>query len=366
MRIVDAIQRHGPLPFDRYMHMALYEPGLGYYVNGLHKFGQDGDFVTAPEQGPLFAGALARCLTPIAEVIGSNWTLMEVGPGSGALMRDLLLQLQHPPAKVLLLESSAALREVQAETLSSLPARLQQGVEWIAAPPSERFEGVIVANEVLDALPVKRFEIIEGGLLELAVDWDGARLGWACMSADHRLREAAEYLQNQLSEPLPPGFRSELCVDLAGWLQTITASLDKGVALCIDYGYPRAEFYRPERNDGTLVAHYRHRAHFDPFVWPGLNDLSAFVDFTAVAEAALEAHLDVSGFTSQAGFVLGSGIGELLAQTEDPAEQAKRAGEFKKLVLPGEMGEKFKLMALSRQMTNSFVAFEFSDQRHRL
>ena len=365
-RIVNAIADQGPLPFDRYMAMALYEPGLGYYVNGLHKFGRDGDFVTAPEQGALFAGALATTLNELSETIGPDWTLMEAGPGSGALARDLLLQLDHPPRRYLLLEPSAALREVQMATLIDLPDGLKHRVEWIDAPPDAGFKGAIIANEVIDALPVSRFEVADDGYYELAVQLDQDRLGWTQISPGERLSSAIRHLQAGLPEPLPKGFRSELCVDLPAWLETITRPLKTGLALMIDYGYPRAEYYRPERSDGTLVAHYRHRAHFDPFVWPGLTDLSSFVDFTAVAEAALDAKLEIAGFTSQAGFILSSGVTDRIEQSSNEIERLKLAGELKKLVLPGEMGEKFKVMALSRNLDLALHAFTLSDQRHRL
>ena len=365
-RIVELIQHNGPMPFDRYMQMALYEPGLGYYVNGLHKFGAEGDFVTAPEQGSLFAMALAKTLQPVAERIAADWTLMEIGPGSGALARDLLEHLETPPSRYLLLETSAVLRDVQAETLTSLPEHLQARIEWIDAPPTEGFHGAIVANEVLDALPVKRFEITPQDVAELAVNWDGQRLGWHTTEPDQRLRTAFEHLQDDLVNPLPVGFCSEICVDQSAWLASVTRPLKSGLALMIDYGYPRTEYYLPERSAGTLVAHYRHRAHFDPFVWPGLNDLSAFVDFTALAEAAVEIELEVAGFSSQAGFVLGSGIAEELAAIEDPNKQLERSSELKKLVLPGEMGEKFKLMALTRNLADPLWEFTLSDQRHRL
>lgn len=365
-RIVNAIAEQGPLPFDRYMAMALYEPGLGYYVNGLHKFGRDGDFVTAPEQGQLFAAALATTLNEVGNAIGPDWVLMEAGPGSGALARDLLQLLNQPPRQYLLLEPSAALREVQAATLADLPDALKRRIEWIAAPPTDGFKGALVANEVIDALPVSRFEITEAGFQELAVQVDGNRLNWTHRVPGERLLSAVQHLLDQMPEVLPKGFRSEVCVDLPDWFKTITAPLQTGLALMIDYGYPRAEYYRAERSDGTLVAHYRHRAHFDPFVWPGLTDLSAFVDFTALAEAALDVQMEVAGFTSQAGFVLGSGVIQRLEQSRNEIERLELAGELKKLTLPGEMGEKFKVMALSRNLDLTLDAFGISDQTHRL
>lgn len=358
------------MPFQRYMTMALYQPGLGYYVNGLHKFGAAGDFVTAPEHGRLFALGMARQLDRLGDSLGRDWTVLELGPGSGALARDVLLQMRQPPAKYLLLEPSAPLREVQCETLSVLPDDLFGRVEWIGAPPADRFDGAVIANEVLDALPVARFRISETGIEEARVSVEAGRLAWDYAPADGRVLNAVEQALADLPAPPGPGYTSEVCVDLPAWLETVTAPLNRGLALMIDYGYPRREYYHLDRNDGTLVCHYRHRAHFDPFIWPGLTDLSAFVDFTALAGAAEHCGLEVAGFTSQAGFVLGSGVGEMLEDSDSDRERLRLSGEFKRLVLPGEMGEKFKLMALVRDDDNTLdwmpEAFALSDQLGRL
>lgn len=354
------------MPFSRWMQQALYAPGLGYYVNGLHKFGEAGDFITAPEIGTLFAEALGRSLASLAEAIGPEWTLLELGPGSGALAAALLPALERPPARYLMLEPSAMLREVQRERLSRLPEDLGRRIEWIDAPPKTRFDGAIVANEVIDALPVERFRIVAGqGLRRLAVDLRNGRFCWTEIDAEPRLAAAVEALQAALPERLPPGYESELCVDLPDWMQTVTAPLARGLALFIDYGYPAAEYYHPDRSSGTLVCHYRHRAHFDPFVWPGLTDLSAFVDFSAAAGAGQAAGLEVAGFTTQAGFVLESNVGDRLGEIDDDRERIQLAGELKRLVLPGEMGEKFKLLALSRGVAAP-PFFDGLDQRSRL
>ncbi len=365
-RIVNEIERAGPMRFDRYMNLALYEPGLGYYVNGLHKFGQAGDFVTAPEHGRIFATALARQIDEITAHLDGAWTLMELGAGSGVLARDLLGLLTHPPARYLILDTSAPLREVQAETLADLPRSLRSRLAWLDSPPDESFKGVIIANEVLDALPVARFEMTRQGLTELKVDLAGDRLGWTRSSPSARLEDAFEKLRSELPAPLPEGYQGEICLVLPGWLETITKPLAHGAVLLIDYGYPRSEYYRPDRNTGTLVCHYRHRAHFDPFVWPGLTDLSAFVDFTAVAEAAADCGLEVAGFTSQAGFLLSLGAHELLDQAETDLDHMRLASELKRLTLPGEMGEKFKVLGLTRGFDQPLLGFEMMGQLHRL
>lgn len=365
-RIVSEIEDGGPIPFDRYMAMALYEPGLGYYVNGLHKFGHAGDFVTAPEQGGLFAGALAVQLAEVADAIGPDWILLELGAGSGALARDLLPALPEPPRQYRILEPSAVLREVQEETLSDLPESLRRRVDWIERPPQAAFAGAIVANEVLDALPVARFKITNSGAVEQCVAFDGKRLHWTRRTARPRLEQALADLAARLPEPLPAGYTSELCLDLHGWIETVTEPLERGLALFIDYGYPRSEYYLPDRSGGTLVCHYRHRAHFDPFVWPGLTDISAFVDFTACAEAGVACGLEVSGFTSQAGFLLSLGMADAVGRAADNRERMALAGEIKRLTLPGEMGEKFKVIGMTRDFDHRLSGFELMSQLHRL
>lgn len=364
--IVNEIEQHGPMAFDRYMQMALYEPGLGYYVNGLHKFGQAGDFVTAPEQGELFARSLARQLDQVGAALGPNWVLLELGAGSGTLARDLLQFMQYPPARYQILDPSAALREVQAQSLAGLTQTLRDRVEWSSAPPHEAFDGVILANEVIDALPVRCFEITKTGFTERGVKVSNQRFAWTTKAAPDRLETAVMALQSALPNPLPAGYRSEICIDLPGWMKTVTEPLARGLALFIDYGYPRTEYYHPDRSGGTLVCHYRHRAHFDPFVWPGLTDLSAFVDFSLAAEAGHDAGLEVAGFTSQTGFLLSLGAHELLDQAETDLDRMKLAAELKRLTLPGEMGEKFKVLGLTRGFDQPLKGFELMSQLHRL
>lgn len=365
-RMAASMQTQGSLPFEEYMRMALYEPGLGYYVNGLYKFGAAGDFVTAPEQGRLFATALARQCDELADVLGPDWTLFELGAGSGALARDLLQALRTPPAEYLILEPSAALRQVQQETLDALPAALGDRMRWVDRPPEQGLEGVLLANEVLDALPVARFCITPDGPAELHVGLEDSRLAWQLRPPRPRLAQALEALLKQLATPLPPGYVSELCLDLPQWMDTVTRPLRRGLALFMDYGYPRHEYYHADRDEGTLVCHYRHRAHFDPFVWPGLTDLSAFVDFTAAAEAGEAAGLEVAGFTSQAGFLLSLGIHELLEEAASETERMALAGELKRLTLPGEMGERFKVLGLTRALDEPLSGFALMSQLHRL
>lgn len=361
-RIVHWIHQHGPMPFDRYMQMCLYEPGLGYYFNGLHKFGAGGDFVTAPEQGSLFAQALARHIDQISPEWGDGWVLLELGAGSGVLARDVLLHLKNPPSQYLILEPSAALRDVQAQTLRN--AQLEDQVQWLNEPPSETFKGLVLGNEVIDALPVKRWRFSEQGIEELAVSVEThegvGRLVWTTMPPSQRLCGAVKKLMDHLPQPLPIGYESEILVDLPDWLKTVTNPLSHGVALFIDYGYTNEVYYHPDRTTGTLVCHYRHRAHFDPFIWPGLTDLSAFVDFSALGHAAEAIGLHVGQFATQAQFVLASQVHDSFLAFSDERQRLKALSEFKRLTLPGEMGEKFKVMALMRNQNTPLADFSSS------
>ena len=350
-RIIDAIKSDGPMPFDQYMAMCLYEPGLGYYVNGLHKFGQAGDFVTSPEQGPLFAQSLARQIDDLSTSwqLGENdWHVLELGAGSGVLARDILLNLEALPDKYWIFEPSAVLREVQAKTLEA--AGLIDHVEWLAKPPDRDFLGVVLGNEVIDALPVKRWRFSDDGIEELAVDIkpEGSALRWTCIQPTEALETEVGGLLGRLNQPVGSGYESECCVYLEAWLSSVTGHLTHGVVLLIDYGYTEEAYYHPERTEGTLVCHYRHRAHFDPFVWPGLTDISAWVDFTALGRAARNIGLEVLGYTTQAEFVLAQGIHHDVIRLTDENARLSALSELKRLTLPGEMGEKFKVMALAR------------------
>jgi len=365
-KIRETIQAEGPISFSRYMDLALYEPGLGYYRNGLVRFGVEGDFVTAVELGDLFARCLARHLDETAGRLDEPWTLMEIGAGSGVLARDLLTHLQNPPARYLILETSGELRDRQQQLLKEFPDDLSGRIEWLDCPPTEPFVGVIVANEVIDALPVDRFVIRQGRTRELCVDWRNGALAWTETEPGPRLDAAIKRIEQDLPDGLADGFASEVCVDLPEWLASVTGSLDRGQVLLADYGYPRREYYMPGRAGGTLVCQYRHRAHFEPFFLPGLCDISSFVDFTAVAEAADGAGLSVEGFVSQSWFLLSSGILRDLEEVDEPVERSRLASQVRHLTLPGEMGEKFKVLALGREFDQAGSAFAESDQLHRL
>lgn len=366
------IRAHGgSLPFSRYMERVLYAPGLGYYSAGATKFGAAGDFITAPELGALFAQCMAEAVSPVLRGLGRGSEFVELGGGSGAFAQDLLLALaaRHAlPCAYRILEPSADLRERQRERLrAALPPEVLARVHWIDRPAEASWCGVMFANEVLDALPTSRFALLDGEVMEehVVVGASGA-FETALRPADALVAGAVRHLERTLGRSFEDGYRSEVLPQLPYWMQAVLGSMQAGLALFVDYGYPRDEFYLPERADGTLVCHYRHRAHADPFFLPGLQDLTAFVDFTAVAEAGHGAGFELAGFSSQAAFLLNNGLQDRLeADTVDEIERLRRNNEAKRLTLPGEMGERFKVIGLQRGV-DATAQFEFGDQSHRL
>jgi SAM-dependent MidA family methyltransferase len=367
----DIVASGGSIPFSRFMELAMYAPGLGYYSAGATKFGAAGDFVTAPELGPQFAQCVAEAVSPVLRGLGADSDFVELGGGSGAFAEAVLHALagrRALPRRYRILEPSADLRERQRERLgATLDAGVFARVEWIERPPDEAWHGVLFANEVLDALPVTRFALQQGEVMEEHVALDGeGRLRTTLRPADALVAGAVRHVERTLGAAFEDGYRSEVLPQLPYWLQAVCAALERGLALFVDYGYPRREFYLPERRDGTLVCHYRHRAHGDPYYLPGLQDLTAFVDFTAVAEGGMHAGFELAGFTSQAAFLLNNGLQDRLeVASEDAITQHRRVQEAKRLTLPGEMGERFKVIGLQRGVDAS-EQFAFGDQSHRL
>jgi SAM-dependent MidA family methyltransferase len=357
----------GWLSFDEYMRIALYEPGLGYYSAGAHKLGAGGDFTTAPEISPLFGRCLARHCSEVLQALGGG-EVLELGAGSGRLAFDVITAMAAqgaPPPRYRILEISADLRERQRQLLSTLPTSLATRVEWLDAPPRDAWQGALLANEVLDALPVKRFVQRAGAWRELGVELDeAAGLRWGDMAAPSSLIDAIEALH--LPRELPEGFESEICPMLGSWIREVTASLQRGVALFVDYGLSRSEYYSAARSRGTLRCHYRQRAHDDPFAHPGLEDITAWVDFTAVAEVADESGLDVLGYGTQTGALLGLGIESQIASAPDEGARIRRAAEARQLLMPTEMGETFKFIALGRAFEAPLAAFAHQDLRRYL
>lgn len=352
----------GWIDFSEFMDLALYAPGLGYYSAGAAKFGPAGDFVTAPEISPLFGRCLARACAPLLARTGG--VVLELGGGTGKLAAEMLLGLQRLgalPAQYLMLEPSADLRERQRETIGRLAPAHQSRVLWLERLP-DGIDGIVLANEVADALPVSRFVMRDGQVQALGVSRRTDGFGWTPGPASTELGAALGALQAQLPEPLPDGYASEASLRLGPWLASLADTLRRGALLLCDYGTTRREYYHPQRNSGTLICHYRHRAHDNPFLHPGLQDITAWVDFTAVAQAADRAGFTVAGYTTQAHFLLDNGIAEELAGP--PSHVA--ASQAKSLLLPGEMGERFKVMALVRGAGLAPAGFALRDLRHRL
>jgi SAM-dependent MidA family methyltransferase len=370
-RLMEQIeQAGGALPFDRYMETALYAPELGYYVNGLRKFGEAGDFVTAPEVSPLFSRCLARQLAECLRNLGGG-SVLEVGAGSGRMAADILAELATVdalPEQYQILELSPSLQQTQYDTLNCSVPHLLPRVKWLADLPDAGFRGVLVGNELLDAMPVHRFRRAGDTWQELAVavDAENFRDHWAELKSPGLAQALADLWPDAAA--VDDGYSSEVNLRLVPWLQAVAARLVEGYMILVDYGYTRREYYHAERRQGTLMCHFRHRAHADPYLLPGLQDMTANVDFTALATAALQQGFKLSGYTTQAHFLIDSGLEQMLS-VSDPAD-VKRHMQLmqgvKKLTLPAEMGERFKVMALARAEKTELSGFHSRDMRERL
>ncbi len=364
----------GAIAFSRYMELALYAPGLGYYSAGARKFGRAGDFVTAPETGPLFAQCVTEACAPVLRQLGQEATFLEPGGGSGAFAQDALVHLallDALPARYAILEPSADLRQRQYERLTAnLPPDLFGRVAWLDSPLEQPWDGVLFANEVLDALPASRFAILDGEVFEEAVALD-ANGGFVREDrpAGTALTDTVRHVEDARGDAFPDGFRSELRPHLPHWLRATTQTLQRGALLFIDYGHPRRDYYAPSRNGGTLRGFHRHRLIDDPFLWPGLTDLTASVDFTALAEAGTQAGFEFSGYCSQASFLFGNQLAQrfdtLHGLAPDEAARYALSQQAKQLTLPGAMGESFQAMGFARGIDFGH-AFLLGDLRWRL
>lgn len=360
-------QAGGRLGFDRFMELCLYAPGLGYYVAGARKFGAEGDFVTAPEISPLFSRCLARQCVQVLQEIGTG-ELLEFGAGTGTMAADILAELEQLdclPQAYLILELSPDLKCRQQETLQQKVPHLAHLVKWLDELPGSGFKGVVLANEVLDAMPVQRFRIESGQVREQYVGWQDEKLIsiWDSPTSSG-LVPAVEDLALDQAE----GFESEINLRANPWVGSLGEIVDAGAVILIDYGYPQAEYYHPQRSEGTLMCHYRHRAHHDPFILPGLQDITAHVDFSAVADAGLKAGFEIGGFTTQTFFLMGCGLDSMLAESDpnDVDTHMQLAQQVRRLTLPTEMGERFKVLAMTRELEQPLIGFGMRDQRERL
>ena len=376
----------GWLSFERFMELALYAPGLGYYSAGSVKIGVGGDFVTAPEVSDLFNRCVARQCAEILTTTGGE--ILELGAGTGRMAATVLTALAAQgvlPQRYAILEVSADLAARQRARLAQLPPQLLERVVWLEALPQSPLRGVVLANEVADALPCRRFTWRDGAVRELGVALDATRASAGGVTggapedcgeeisfreqsaaAQAPLARACDGLLASLEGELPPGYVSELCLRVEPWIASLSECLECGVLLLCDYGLPRRHYYHRERASGTLRCHFKQRAHADPYINVGVQDITAWVDFTRIAEAALAANLTVSGFATQAAFLLATGLEALVAEAGDGGPRARLAGEARRLILPEEMGEAFKFMALTRGYDAPLCGFALQDLRHLL
>jgi len=353
----------GAMAFSRFMELALYAPRLGYYSGGASKLGASGDFTTAPEISPLFGAALARAAAAI--IAQSAPDIIEFGAGTGKLARDVITALDRMGVQLrsyTIIELSGELRARQQEALKDLPQ-----VRWLDAMP-ERFSGVVLANEVLDAMPVELVIRKDGRWQRQMVTVENGAFAFVQQDLPHEL---AQHVARQIpdAEQLPDGYLTEIHPVAEGFMASLANMLKggRGAAFLFDYGFPAHEYYLDQRMGGTLMCHYRHHAHPDPFYLPGLQDITAHVDFTAMALAAQDAGLPVLAYMNQASFLLGCGIGEILMETdpEDALRFLPQSKAVQKLVSPAEMGELFKVLVVGREVDLP-IAIVRADRSHRL
>ena len=358
-------KNQGAISFADYMNLALYAPGLGYYVVGTQKFNAGGDFTTAPEISPLFSQCLAKQCQQILPLIETNANILEFGAGTGRMAADILQYLdrtQMLPQAYFILELSPELKKRQEQTLLTLCPHLLPKVHWLNHLPTE-FSGIIVANEILDAMPVHRFQIQNDKMHTVMVTEKEGILSETLIPT-----KTPEMLEFFRSQSWPDLYTSEINLNIQPWIKSLSDCLKQGVVLLIDYGFPAQEYYHPQRTTGTLMCHYQHHAHPDPFYYPGLQDITAHVDFSAVYRAAKLSGFDVLGYTQQASFLLGCGLLDLLP-TQDSLSEKERAKQnhaINLLTSPAEMGELFKVMMLGKNIEIACRGFEFGDRQHVL
>lgn len=359
----DIATQGGWIPFSRFMELALYAPGLGYYTAGARKFGEAGDFITAPELSTLFGRTLAKQL--IAVMRASTPHILELGAGSGKLALDILTELGKRdalPESYSILEVSADLRERQQSLIQERLPHLASRVQWLDALP-EKISGAVIGNEVLDALPVHLVYWSEGRILERGVGSNGATFAW-----QDRIPENTALLAIAKDIIVPDDYLSEVSPAARGLIASLSERLEKGAMIFIDYGFGSAEYYHPQRSRGTLMCHYRHHSHDDPFYLLGLQDITAHVDFTAIAEAAIDHGAHFLGYTSQAHFLINNGVTDLLSEVspEDVRAYAPLSNQLQKLTSPAEMGDLFKVIALGKGMEGPLAGFLRGDMSRRL
>jgi SAM-dependent MidA family methyltransferase len=373
-KIRQHLQRAGEMRFSEYMQRTLYTPGLGYYASGLPKIGATGDFITAPEVSPLFSQCLANQSQQVLERMEGEKHILEFGAGRGVMAKDILRHFQQNDwalDRYFIIELSADLQARQKTLLEeALPPEWFAKISWLDRLPERPINGVVLANEVLDAMPFERlfFEPEEVSLAYVSFNEEKQKFEWDYRPiTDAKLRKQANALIPYIGKLSHLGYKTEINLHIQPWLKSLEKMLNQGAVLLIDYGYVRQEYYQPARTMGTLRCHYQHRAHSDPFFYPGLQDITAHVDFTAVAEAGFDAGFKVAGFTTQAHFLMGSGLLQANPSADaDVTEQLKFAQQVKTLTLPDEMGETFKVIALTKNFDQPLMGFALRDLRHTL
>lgn len=367
----------GWINFSEFMNIALYQPALGYYSGGSQKFGEKGDFITAPEVSALFGQCLANQVAEVFQNLesanGEKALLVEFGAGSGILAADLLLQLERLgclPEQYLIIELSAELKQRQKETISNKAGHLLNTVQWLDQLPEAVSNAVVIANEVLDAMPLECFKVANkaGDIESLMLGFDNDELVSCYQPAGDAVLQKISEMQQRSEFTLSENYKSEYNPAIAGWLSAIESQIKNLVILLIDYGYNEKEYYQSDRVNGTLLCYYQHRAHDNFLWWPGLQDITAFVNFTDVAYSAHDSGLQVSGYTTQAAFLLANGLAELHAAqvTDEVQQQIKLSQQIKTLTLPSEMGDKFKVMVLTKNYEEPLTGFSMLDLRNRL
>lgn len=357
----------GKISFADYMNLCLYTPGLGYYSAGSHKIGSGGDFTTAPEVSPLFSRCLAHHIKDVLIQL-PHGDILEFGAGNGKMAIDILLELQQLnslPKHYFIIEASADLRQKQQQTIQTVIPQLVDRIQWLDQLPSE-FNGVIVANEVCDAMPVHVLHFADNAVKERYVQLNSDDNFEWCEDkvSSKELLEQAKNIQGLIGDE---DYITEVNLQAEAWLNSIAESLKQGAMFIIDYGYPANSYYHPDRDNGTLMCYYQHHGHDDVFFLPGLQDITAHVNFSALAQTAFDKELDVAGFQTQADFLIAGGITELAsANSSDELSLFKQSAEIKRLTLPSEMGETFKILSLTQNLDQLLPRILLRDQRRKL
>ena len=372
-QICAEIDKHdGKLDFTKFMEMALYTPNLGYYASNKAIFGEQGDFVTAPELSPLFSRCLAKQAEEVLSQLDEEADILEFGAGAGTMACDILMELDTLnclPRKYFISELSSTLRKRQQTRIATYAPHLLDRVSWLDELP-ESFTGVMLGNEILDAIPTHRVRFNKNSEHEqLFVGYENNQLTWVgCKPENDILISEMDKTFEKFGQNMPDRYETEININSMQWIQKISRTLKQGLALFIDYGFTESEFFRPERSDGTLMCHYKHFAHSDPLTHIGLQDITSHVNFTAIAEVAFDNDMTISGFTNQTYFLVGCGLEGLLSEIDinDTKQFIRETQPVKVLILPDEMGELFKVIGLTKNFDQDLMGFRAKNLLERL